>query len=401
MPVRYELSAEEVEAMEGARVEEGGTTGEIPGFPKELWFKDDEDDTMPGLFTGARDVDDMREDDEDEDDNEDVELRASDAIFLCAKTEEDLSCVEMHVYDDEAGSLYVHHDVTLPAFPLALEWLRLPYGEAVTNNSFVAVGTFETQIEVWNLDVLDALEPTLTLGAASNDKKKKKKKDKTQEHTEAVSALSWNRLTLKTLASGSADRTVKLWDLAGSKCAASFEALGRVQTTVFHPKEAAALAYGGDDKRVRLRDCRALNTVTDFPLLDSDVECLAWHPLNPAHLAVSCENGTVACYDVRQASAPVWDLGKPHGSRSVPAIAFNEFGLFASASHDKTVQLFDLRPNKQQRLAARSMAVGKLFALAFDEGDPFLLAAAGAKATLALWDTPENDAVSAFQQETK
>jgi hypothetical protein len=52
--------------------------------------------------------------------------------------------------------------------------------------SFVAVGTFHPSIEIWNLDVIDSLEPSAVLGgireeveSAAASKKKKKKGKKT------------------------------------------------------------------------------------------------------------------------------------------------------------------------------------------------------------------------------
>jgi periodic tryptophan protein 1 len=63
----------------------------------------------------------------------------------------------------------VHHDISLPAFPLALAWMDLaPCAPEEDGNvpvkNFVAVGTFKPGIEIWNLDVMDPLEPDATLG---------------------------------------------------------------------------------------------------------------------------------------------------------------------------------------------------------------------------------------------
>merc|ERR1712087_998582 len=75
-------------------------------------------------------------------------------------------------YEEPHDNLYPHHDIPLPVFPLCLAWLDcrpLNRLQATTGPSsacnMIAVGTFAPQIEVWDLDVLDALEPVAVLGA--------------------------------------------------------------------------------------------------------------------------------------------------------------------------------------------------------------------------------------------
>ena len=54
----------------------------------------------------------VEEDDEEEDDKQ---IKDTDAILLATRTEDDFSSLEVYVYDEETGNLYVHHDITLSA----------------------------------------------------------------------------------------------------------------------------------------------------------------------------------------------------------------------------------------------------------------------------------------------
>lgn len=92
------------------------------------------------------------------------------------------------MYNDEEDALYVHHDLLLPSYPMALEWLNFDPGEDARGN-MVAVGSMSPIIDVWDLDVVDCLEPAFSLG----QKGSKKRKVKRIGHKDAVLSLAWNR----------------------------------------------------------------------------------------------------------------------------------------------------------------------------------------------------------------
>ena len=82
-------------------------------------------------------------------------------------------------------------------------------------------------------------------------------------HGAAVLRLGWNAVHAQVLASGSADGTVKLWDVAraGGPDARPASTLahhaGKVASLAWHHAEGALLATGGYDCRVGLVDARA------------------------------------------------------------------------------------------------------------------------------------------------
>ena len=77
---------------------------------------------------------------------------------------------QVYVYNDVEDALYVHHDILLPSFPLALEWLSFD-PESDKGGSLVAIGTMEPVIDVWDLDLVDCLEPAFSLGRKAKKKK--------------------------------------------------------------------------------------------------------------------------------------------------------------------------------------------------------------------------------------
>ena len=89
---------------------------------------------------------------EDEEDIEDFNIRSTDNLILAGHVDGDSSTLEVYVYNDVEDALYVHHDILLQSFPLALEWISYD-PENDKKGSLVAVGTMEPIIEVSLEDV--------------------------------------------------------------------------------------------------------------------------------------------------------------------------------------------------------------------------------------------------------
>ena len=239
--------------------------------------------------------------DEGDDEREELQILESDNLILAARVEDEVAHLEVYVYEDEANNLYVHHDIMLPAIPLAVEWLDLPVGEGVSDKrgrgNFVAVGTMDPDIELWDLDTVDRIYPNAICGMGEDDrelgvprKKKRKRKHKANDeyHVDAVLSLAANRKHRNLMASASADKTVKLWDLDSTKCAKSYDFhTDKVCSLAWHPSESTVLLSGSYDKTVVAADMRATDNQVPRWRIDSDVEIVKWDPHDTNYFYVS------------------------------------------------------------------------------------------------------------------
>lgn len=382
--------------------EDDDVPASLQNLGKDLMFYDDPADD-PYL--------DRNSDDDSGSEAEEMTILPTDGVLVAArKGEDDFSTIQVYVYEEENGNVYEHHDITLPAFPLCVEWLGLPLRNSPEKN-FLAVGTFEPAIEIWDLDTLNVMEPLASLGGVlvtedPREEKKKKKKGKKKKnkpveqfvegsHTSAVLSLGWNRCHEVLLASGSADCTVKVWDLSAASCAHTFTPHSKeVQSVQWHPTEASLLLSGSMDGTVSLIDARQPDAAGKWTL-PSEVECVSWKALETGVFSVSTDTGLVLEFDARQGAgaAPRFMLDAHTDACTVVAHNPEVEGLFLTASHDKTVKLWDSKAGQPTLLGQNNLDVGAVFSASFWAESPFIVAVGGETGKLKLWDIRDNQTV--------
>ncbi|KAL0727541.1 hypothetical protein Bca4012_023634 [Brassica carinata] len=401
---------------------------EVAAAMKELDMDnyDEEDDGIELFSSGIGDLyypsneldpylKDAEDDDDDEEDIDDTTIKPTDSVIICARNEDEVSHLEVYVYEESSNgspNMYVHHHIVIPEFPLCTAWIDCPLKGGDKGN-FVAIGSKDTPtIEIWDLDVRDEVLPCVQLGGIEEMKiikKKKSKKDKSKKekirkpkykegsHTDSVLGLAWNKEFRNILASASADRKVKVWDVATGQCKITMEHHTKeVQAVAWNHYAPEVLLSGSFDQTVVLKDGRQPSHSGFKWSVMSDVESLAWNPHSEHSFVVSLEDGTVKGFDIRAAQSgsdsdlrPSYTIQAHDQDKGVSSISYNTSApnLLATGSMDKTVKLWDLSNNEPSCISSHKPKAGAVFSISFSVDNPFLLAIGGSKGELHVWDT--------------
>jgi len=220
--------------------------------------------SMAGLsfYASNRQDPHLSKDDQSSDEESELSISPDENLIALGKVHGEFFSLEVWVTNVTDGSLYCHHDTILSSCPLAIEWIGFDPGESDSSSSnLVAIGNMTPDIELWDLDVVNTLEPAFCLKGKWKHKRKKKalkKVETSRGHSDAVLALSWNKNRQQILGSASADTSVGVWDLSHGRVV-SFLAnhTDKVQAVQWHPVEDQLLVSGCYDGCVRLFDCRS------------------------------------------------------------------------------------------------------------------------------------------------
>lgn len=411
-------------------------------------FREATNDTLRDIAGGGAGAILEQVDSDDEDEIEDRTFKETDLVFAVAVADDGANAaagssaarLELYTYDEIEDNLFIHHDMDLGAFPLSTAWLT----DGMT--SLMAVGTMLPLIEIWALDVMDSVAPMLSLGgcekAEDNYMQIKKKNLKPESHTDAVLTVAWNSVAQNILVSGSADHSIKIWDLnqtaaagpggastgnrgsgGGGVCLGTYRESEKVQSVCFHRKDPNMLLSGGFDGVIRVRDCRHpeqnchqirmngevvehVEFVPETSLIGASEGMVGGDGAAGPVMQVmgSTSQGTWAAFDLRQTNQPLWSF-RPHSmdgssggfsshSHAAPrpsarpsteevvfSCSLHVPGLAATGGKNGFITLWDCRHGAPypESIVSRDYKTGGVLSMAFHPNSPHILGACGMK----------------------
>ncbi|VDK88626.1 unnamed protein product [Litomosoides sigmodontis] len=317
----------------------------------------------------------------DEEDQEDFEIKSDDNLVAVAKVYKNEYTLEVYLYNEAENDWYVHHDYILDVPPLCLESIYFDPGSDDKKGNLMAVGSIDGSISIWDLDLVNAVEPAVRLSKTKSKKKRQKRDGSAQEHSGAVLSLAWNHLTEHVLASGGADSSVILWDLEETKpatIATHFD--GMVQAVEWHPTELAILLTGTLSNQVGLTDCRKFDGLSKQWEVGGEVERLTWNHFSPFHFFVVTENGQFYYMDTRKNEPVISKKVHNGGARSVVQSYYTK-NLLSTCGEDGLLKVWRLQESNSdlELVTEHNVNLGGLHICRFSPDSESIVAVGGEK----------------------
>uniref|UniRef100_A0A1I7TE75 WD_REPEATS_REGION domain-containing protein n=1 Tax=Caenorhabditis tropicalis TaxID=1561998 RepID=A0A1I7TE75_9PELO len=141
----------------------------MKGYTEETTDEQAGEDGMKGIAMYSTNKDDPyvteQVDSDEEEEKDEIMVRKDDNMVAVAKIDKGDFTLECYVYNEADSDWYCHHDYILDAPPLCIEPVQHdPGNEETGKGNLIAVGTMNSEIHIWDLDIMNTATPFLTLG---------------------------------------------------------------------------------------------------------------------------------------------------------------------------------------------------------------------------------------------
>ena len=295
--------------------------------------------------------------------DEDDEILESDFLLIVGKYSEDCPTLECHLFDESNETIFVHHEILLPSFPLVIRWLDIQPSTGA-QGSFAAIGSMRSEIEVWNLNIQEPICPTALL----------------QFHTDSVPGLSWNLHNRAALLSASIDKRAAVWSLQTCQTASVFEINGECKACEWCPTNSTVFSVASTNgvNGFDVRDGNVFQMMQGVP-----IESIEWSS-DGNQVVTSLTSGDIVIGDIRNLSQPVFNW-KAHDGPANSIAVCKIAPVIASVGDDQICKIWSVT-DQPRLIADENLNVGNMFTCSFCPDKPTLLAVGGMENGTSLWD---------------
>ena len=297
--------------------------------------------------------------------DEDEKITPTDLLLMIGKTGDQIPTLEVQLFDAKQESLYVHHEVMISSFPLNIRWLECEPTTG-TSGSFAAISTFESFIEIWDMNVAEPMAPRAVL----------------QMHEGAVPGLAWNVLQRQLLLSASIDQKAAIWSLETCQPAVVFNVGAQCKACEWSPVHDSVFGIATDQGAAFYEARQEKPTFT--VMNGTAVETLAWAP-DGEHFITGDITGHIAVFNTKSPENPVARV--PVHAQAVTAVAMCKAApIIASVGEDGFCRMLKIADGQLSPFAEEKMNPERLYTAAFCPDRPTLLAVGGDGDEAQLWD---------------
>jgi WD40 repeat protein len=197
-------------------------------------------------------------------------------------------------------------------------------------------------------------------------------------HTDSVYAIAFAP-DGRTVASGSYDRTIKLWDVADGRTLLTLSGHARTVNCVAFAPGGTTLLSGASDNIMKLWDIKSGKEIRSFAGHSSDINCIAVSPDGRTVLSGS-EDNTARTWEV-STGRRLRTFGRPDQDTPVESVAFAPEGSSFAMARGDVVSLFDAASGRELRSFSHRGARTVAFVR-----DGRALLSGGEDGALRLWD---------------
>ena len=284
---------------------------------------------------------------------EDQKIRNSDNLLIAGRIEEEECGLDIYVYDEQNYNLYPHHEIMLTSFPVALEWLGCDFQSVeqstIPRANFCIVGMMTPDIEIWNLDQKEPVEPSFVFSGKG-------------AHSDAVTALALHKVRLNVLCSSSADKTLKVWDLQSLTSLASFKVSNNlIQGLAWDLNEESNIFCHGEGDWFTKFDIRQAKPVWSINL-GVNIESFAQSSTNSFEVFLGDDNGFISVLDLKTNKLIQSKKIKAH-DKSITNLSVSNNGHLVSSSLDSFIKIYEtsaLGKITEQLTSGESLLSGSL-----------------------------------------